>query len=94
MPKLWETLPLSEQLALSVRAKSPSRLAQTFAAFAGVFYDRSEFDDLARRASDLYGADSEESASCFRSRLDRRLYDRYHDPVAWDVAPAETSRTA
>ncbi len=93
MPKLWETLPPVERLALSVRAKSPARLALTFAAFVGVFYDRSEFDDLARLASDLYTTESEASASCFRARLDRRLYDRYHAPVAWDIAPAETSRT-
>ena len=94
MPKLWETLPLSEQLALSVRAKSPARLAQTFAAYIGQFYDRSEFDGLARRASDLYATESEASASSFRVRLDRRLYDRYHSPVAWEVEPAETSCAA
>jgi len=39
-----------------------------------------------RQANDLYDA---ERAATFRSRLDRRLYDRYHTPVAWEVTPTE-----
>ena len=94
MAKLYETLSNERQLELAVRANSPSGLAQTFAAHAGQFYDRAGFDAIARRVSDLYARQSDESASCFRTRLDRRLYDHYHDPVAWDVAPAEMRRAA
>ena len=85
MPTLYETLPLEQQLELAVRTRSPAQLAQAFAAFAGQFYDRSAFDDLARRASDLYADEGAERASEFRARLDRRLCDRYREPVAWDV---------
>lgn len=88
MPKLYETLPAAQQLELAVMARTPVRLADTFAAFAGQFYDRSDFDRLARQVSDLYNANSSESAYRFRTRLDRRLYDRYREPVAWEVTPA------
>lgn len=94
MAKLYETLSSERQLELAVRANRPAGLAQTFAAHAGQFYDRAGFDAIARRVSDLYARQSDESASCFRTRLDRRLYDHYHEPVAWDVAPAETRRAA
>jgi len=30
----------------------------------------------------------------FRAKLDHRLCDRYHAPVAWDVAPAGTREAA
>ena len=33
-----------------------------------------------------------DAALRFRSRLDRRLHDRYHAPVAWDPAPADAER--
>ena len=94
MPRLYETLPPSQQLELAVLARTPVRLADTFAAFAGQFYDRSDFDRLARQVSDLYDTDSPESAYRFRARLDRRLYDRYREPVAWEVAPARNSEAA
>ena len=87
MPKLYEILSPAEQMELAVRAKSPARLADTFAAFVGQFYDRSDFDRLARQVSVLYDAGSAESADRFRARLDRRLHDRYHEPVSWDLAP-------
>ncbi len=51
----------------------------------------SSFDALARQVNDLYDA---ERAGCFRSQLDRRLHDRYHAPVAWDVGPASADRAA
>ena len=35
-----------------MRAKTPSQLAQTFAAYVGQFYDRDAFDALARQAAD------------------------------------------
>jgi hypothetical protein len=41
-----------------------------------------------RRVSDLYARDDEELAGHFRARLDQRLHDRYHAPVAWDVEGA------
>lgn len=85
-----EALTPTQKLELAVQVKSPARLAQVFAACSGQFYDRSDFDALARRARDLYAAEDPERALLFRARLDRRLYDRYRDPVAWDVAsPAE-----
>ncbi|MBI4496637.1 MAG: hypothetical protein HY689_01900 [Chloroflexi bacterium] len=94
MSRLYETLSPSQQLDLAVRTKSPARLAQTFVAYVGQFYDRTDFDVLARQVSDLYAADSNEQASRFRSALDRRLSDRYHAPVAWDIAPARRNRAA
>lgn len=94
MPKLYEILSPAHQLELAVSAKSPLRLADTFASFVGQFYDRSDFDRLARQVSDLYHADNSESAHRFRARLDRRLHDRYRDPVAWDVTPARVSEAA
>jgi hypothetical protein len=44
-----------------------------------------------RRVSDLYDP---ARASTFRAQLDRRLYDRYHGAVAWEVAPPPTRRPA
>ncbi len=94
MPKLYETLSPSQQLQLAVRIESPARLAQTLAAFVGQFYDRSAFDRFAREVHDLYAAQSEDRAYVFRRRLDQRLHDRYHEPVAWDIAPQHRSRAA
>ena len=85
MAKLYETLPAERQLEVAVLTTGPAGLAQTMASFAGQFYDRSAFDALARRVSDLYAARRPTDAGAFRSRLDRRLCDRYHAPVAWDV---------
>ena len=70
---------------MAVRIKGPAQLARSFAAQVGQFYDRTEFDALARRTSDLYAVRNPEDASRFRSRLDRRLYDRYHAPVVWQL---------
>jgi hypothetical protein len=94
VPKLYEILSPAHQLELAVPARSPHRLADTFASLVGQFYDRSDFDRLARQVSDLYHADSTESAHRFRARLDRRLHDRYRDPVAWDVRSARGSEAA
>ena len=91
MFKLYETQSPARQLEFAVQVKSPAQLAQTFAAFVGQFYDREAFDALARQVSDLYDA---ERASTFRSQLDRRLYDRYHAPVAWEVAPQPVDQAA
>jgi len=71
---------------LAIRTVPPARLARTFAAELGQFYDRREFDALARRVRDLYATCDPEQGGTFRTRLDRRLYDRYHSPIAWDVA--------
>ena len=94
MPRLYETLSPARRLEVAVRTKSPAQLALAFASFAGQFYDRSAFDELARRASDLYADDDGERASEFRARLDRRLCDRYHAPVAWEIAPHRRDRAA
>lgn len=71
---------------LAIRLVSPAVLARTFAAELGQFYDRREFDALARRVRALYATHTPEHGGTFRTRLDRRLSDRQHAPVAWDVA--------
>ena len=48
MARIYETLPPAGRLRLALSVMTPTRLAQTFAAFAGQFYDRSAFDTLAR----------------------------------------------
>ena len=94
MTRIYETLPPGGRLHMTLRVMSPTRLAQTFAAFVGQFYDRSAFDTLARQVSDLYDLESAEHARIFRSQLDRRLCDRYHARVAWDVTPPEENHAA
>lgn len=89
--ELHENVSTAQRLELAVQTKSPTRLAQTFAAFVGQFYERSAFDALARQVNDLYAAEHADQAYAFRARLDRRLYDRYHAPVVWEVAPVQTS---
>jgi hypothetical protein len=84
--EILEMLAPKNQLELAVLTKSPTHLARVFASQAGQFYNRSEFDALARRTRELYAADSVERATLFRARLDRRLHDRYHDAVTWDVS--------
>jgi hypothetical protein len=71
--------------ALATRLVSPAVLARTFALELGQFYDRREFDALARRVRQLYATGDPEHGGTFRTRLDRRLHDRYHQPVAWNV---------
>jgi hypothetical protein len=94
MANLYETLPRAGQLLLALQARSPGRLAQTFATFVGQFYDRSAFDKMAREVSELYDVENPDAARTFRSQLDRRLCDRYHAPVAWDVVPTATEVAA
>ena len=94
MPKLYDTLWPTKQLQHAVRIESPARLAPTFAAFVGQFYGRSAFDRLTREVHDLYAAQGEGQAYVFRRRLDQRLHDRYHETVAWDIAPQRSSRAA
>ncbi|MGI8827633.1 MAG: hypothetical protein ACR2JC_18780 [Chloroflexota bacterium] len=85
MARMYETLPTVGRLQMALEVMSATRLAQTFAALVGQFYDRSEFDTLARQVSNLYDLESNEHAQIFRSQLDQRLYDRFHAPVAWDI---------
>jgi hypothetical protein len=94
MTRIYETLPSEGRLRMALRVMSPTRLAQTFAAFAGQFYDRSDFDTLAREMGHLYDLESPEDASLFRSQLDRRLCDRFHLPVAWDMDPPQQDHVA
>jgi hypothetical protein len=86
MPSMSDTLPARARWELAVQIVPPARLARTFAANVGQIYDRCEFDDHARRVRALYDREAPERAADFQARLDRRLYDRYHEPVAWDVA--------
>ena len=85
MTTVCEAVPQNQLLSLAVAVKSPTVLAQTFAAYVGQFYDRTAFDALARQVADLYALDNAERAARFRAHLDRRLSDRYHTPVSWDV---------
>jgi hypothetical protein len=83
---LTDRVPAHVRWELAIRTASPARLARTFAAELGQFYDRREFDALARRVRDLYATRDPEQGGAFRARLDRRLYDRYDTPVAWDAS--------
>src|SRR5581483_5670197 len=83
MPRLTELLPRDRQLALAVRAHTPGRLAETFASYAGQFYDRRDFDLLAREVRTLYAASGDEPAATFQARLDARLERRAYAPVRW-----------
>lgn len=94
MARIYETLPPAGRLQMALRVMTPTRLAQTFASFCGQFYDRADFDSLARTVSQLYDLESAEHARLFRSQLDRRLCDRFHAPVAWDVDLHETDPAA
>ncbi len=84
MPAVLDLLPRRQQLALAVRAKGPTEIAQTLAIHAGQFYDREPFDVVAREVYALYAADSADAADRFRHRLDRRLRERDHRAVSWD----------
>jgi len=88
MQHLSDSLPTRARWELAVQAIPPASLAQSFASHVGQFFDRQEFDALARQVSDLYDQNTPECAERFRERLDRRLYDRYHDPVIWNVVPS------
>jgi hypothetical protein len=94
MARIYETLPSIGRLQMALQMMTPTRLAQTFAAFVGQFYDRPAFDTLARQVSDLYDLESTGHAEIFRSQLDQRLCDRYHARVAWDVAPQQEDHAA
>ena len=87
-------LSFEQQLELAVRAKTPARLAQTFATYVGQFPDRADFDAIARQTHELYAAQSDDHAYAFRTRLDRTLYDRYHEPIVWEVGPVSGDRAA
>jgi len=89
MARLSDTLPLASRLRLALQLHSPYRLAQTFAAFSGQFYERGAFDALARHVSELYNQESPEHASAFRAQLDRRLCERDRGPVVWEVTDRE-----
>lgn len=91
MAKLVDAVSVEQQLTLAVRLTSPAQLAQRFAAFVGQFYDRPAFDALARQACDGYDP---ERAGTFRAHLDRRLTDRYHEPVVWDLTETSAERAA
>jgi len=91
MIKLSDSLPSRARWDLAVQATPPASLARTFASQVGQFYDRQEFDALARRVHDLYDQADPDQAARFRERLDHRLYDRYHTPVAWDVVSEPTA---
>lgn len=91
MPKLADSVSLEQRLILSAQLTSPAQMAQMFAAFVGQFYDRCAFDTLARQVCDYY---DQEKARTFRAHLDRRLSDRYHDPVVWEITHTPEGRAA
>jgi len=85
MPTFCDLLPRTSVLALAVRAHPPTRLAETFAAHSGQFYNRAAFDLLAREAEALYAASDADQAAAFRRRLDARLEQREREAVAWSA---------
>jgi hypothetical protein len=91
MQHLSDSLPTRARWELAVQAIPPASLAQSFASHVGQFFDRQEFDALARQVSDLYDQSTPERAERFRERLDRRLYDGYHAPVTWDLVPSSSA---
>ena len=91
MPRFDAMLTIAEELSLAVRAYAPTHVARHFAAHVGQFYRRGDFDALAREASALYATRDGEEAHLFRLRLDRRLRDRHHAPVRWDVTTPEVA---
>jgi hypothetical protein len=92
VPALQDLLPRDRQLALAVRAHPPARLAETFAAFAGQFYNRADFDLLAREVQALYATSNDGAATTFQTRLDARLEQRTHARVRWEVGAVATER--
>jgi hypothetical protein len=86
MPTLSDCLPTHVRWEVATRTIPPAHLAQTFAAELGQFYDRGEFDALARRVHALYVTRDLEQGGTFRTWLDRRLHDRTCAPVAWETA--------
>ncbi len=91
MPHLLDALTDEQKLALATRAQPPARLADLFAAFVGQFPagERARFDALARQARDCYALTDPDRARRFRARLNRRLHDRFHRPVAWEVGDGD-----
>jgi hypothetical protein len=94
MARIYEALPPVGRLQMALQVMSPTRLAQTFATFVGQFYDRSDFDTLARQVSDIYNLESAEDGEVFRAQLDRRLCDRCHARVTWEVAARTDNHVA
>ncbi len=93
MSRLRDSLGQNLCLELAVSTRSPSFLARVFASFCGQFYSRADFDALARQVSHLYASHDPEDAYSFRSRLDLRLYDRYHDHVVWETEQKPSERS-
>lgn len=87
MPILSDCLPTHVRWDVATRTIPPAHLARSFAAEVGQFYDRGEFDALARRVHTLYATHDPEQGGTFRARLDRRLQDRACAPVVWETAP-------
>ncbi|HEU5424572.1 MAG TPA: hypothetical protein VFU72_13585 [Nitrolancea sp.] len=87
MVSIAACLPADQQLLLATRAQPPARLADLFATFVGQFSaaERARFDALARQVSADYARTDPDQAARFRSRLNRRLSDRYHTLVVWTV---------
>ena len=86
MPTLSDCVSTKIRWELAVQTTAPAALARAFAAEAAAFYDRAEFDTLARKAREFYALHDPERAGIFRARLDRRLRDRHHTPVIWDLS--------
>jgi hypothetical protein len=89
-----ERLSRDRLLALAVRAHPPLRLAETFASYAGQFYDRTAFDLLARETAARYAVRDADQAAAFRRRLDARLEQRERGAVNWSPPGATTTPPA
>jgi hypothetical protein len=85
MPKMNRLIAPKAQWQLAVVVMHPRPMAGVFAGFIGQFYDRADFDALARRTWRLYAELSPAAAWHFRAELDERLYRRYQEPVIWEA---------
>lgn len=79
-------LALTRDWQLLVRRESGMFLAHRFARFIGQFYDRAEFDAVARKVNCLFRLERDgEQATVFRAELNRKLRDAGDAPVPWQL---------
>lgn len=79
-------LALTSQWQELVRRQSGIFLAHRFARFIGQFYDRREFDALARKVNVLFRLERDsDEATVFRGELNRKLKDAGDPLVKWQL---------
>lgn len=91
-------LALTPQWAVLVRGNGGLFLAHRFARFIGQFYNRAEFDAVARKVNCLFHLERDrDEATIFRAELNRKLKDAGDALVNWqlddDYRPPVTTPT-